>query len=314
MSVIAAAVVTSAVGSAYSSYKGAKAQGDAVDAQRDAADQQNDLARDQFAWNKKVYEEDTRPAAKADAALRTRLADDMLQTSSEQRDFARDQREYYEDTFQPVERQVVTDAMDYDSADKVASRADRAGAEVSQQFANARGQNWRGLARMGINPNSGAFAAMGQRSVTDQALGTAQAKNNSRQTSEDKAIALRAGAANFGRNMPNTSSNFYAGSVNSGSAAGAQSGAGLAGTLASNIPMNNAYQSYFNNTGAAANRLADSYGMAANGWNNAAAGLGGLTGGLIQGAGGLGGVGGLFGFGGGGVQGLPSGADASLFW
>jgi hypothetical protein len=99
---------------------------------------------------------------------------------------------------------------------------------------------------MGINPNSSAFARANANLVNQQALASAGMQTGAAFDTMDKGIALRAGAANFGRNMPNTAAQF-GGLANS--TAGTSSGVSGAGV---------------NTAGAAGNFMNQGFGLAGN--------------------------------------------------
>jgi hypothetical protein len=82
--------------------------------------------------------------------------------------------------------------------------AGQAAADVTQAYAGALDQNQRNMERMGVNPNSGRFAALTNEINLNKAKDTAGAMNKARNDTEMQGIALRTGAAQFGRNMPNT--------------------------------------------------------------------------------------------------------------
>jgi hypothetical protein len=182
-----------------------------------AAQANAEIAKEALDFYKGIYASDIRPAQEKQQALADRLVDDYLDTSATQKQFATDQNAYYKETFQPVERQMVRDAMEYDSDANVKRVSGEAAANVNQQFSNARGQSARLAGRYGLA--STAFSGPQGASERAQALGAAGAATGAANAVRDKGIALRAGASNFGRNMPNTASNFYAGSNASNSAA-----------------------------------------------------------------------------------------------
>lgn len=167
------------------------------------------LGEDAFRWYQDIYNRDLRPAQEEQRSLQRGLISDYLTDRQSQRQFAQDQQAYYNRTFRPVEEQMARDAMNYDSASNISRRQGIAGAAVTQAFSNARGQANRNLSRFGLNPNSGAFAATNSRLANQQALATAGARTGAAFDTMDRAIALRAGAANFGRNMPNTAASYF---------------------------------------------------------------------------------------------------------
>lgn len=182
-----------------------------------AAEANAEVAKEALNFYKGIYASDILPAQRRQQDLGDRLVGDYLDTSRRQKDFANEQNAYYKDTFQPVERQMVRDAMDYDSDENVKRVSGEAAANVNQQFSNVRGQSARLAGRYGLT--STAFSGPQGAAERAQALGAAGAATGAAGAVRDKGIALRAGASNFGRNMPNTASNFYAGSNASSAAA-----------------------------------------------------------------------------------------------
>jgi hypothetical protein len=133
----------------------------------------------------------------------------------------------------------------------------------------------------------------------------------------DKGIQLRAGAANFGRNMPNTSLAAFSGANSSSGVAGGAANSALTGTMSATAGMNNAY-------GARMNAIGSSTGLLTSALNNSArfagadaAGWGGFAGGMLQrglsGINARGGFGGMFGGSGGFVDQGGMGAASNAF-
>ena len=280
---VAAAVIGSAVvggiATSQASSRGADAQNRATDAATAASQEQNQLSRDQFNWNKDIYERDIRPAQQRAQDLNEKIANDALSSSQQQRQFAQEQQQYYKDTFQPLEKKMVSDATNYDSQENIARRSGIASANVNQQFSNVRGQNARLAGRYGLT--STAMSGPAGASERAQALGAAGAETGAAFDTMDKGIALRAGAANFGRNMPNTAAQFgQVGNQSSGVASGA-AGAGMnAATSGANF-MNNAYNTRIGGINTATNMFTNAMNNSSNYWGNQAAGWGNFTGGMI---------------------------------
>jgi hypothetical protein len=296
-----AAVTAAVVGAgavAYSAKKASKAQSQATAAASDAAARQDELSREQFEWNKQIYERDVAPAERANRELQTRLTNDFLDTSAQQKRFAQEQRDEYVNTYLPNERRVVQEAQDFDSAGNVARRSGIAAANVNQQFSNATGQRSRLLTRFGMNPNSSTFARQAGEDSRAQALAAAGAQTGAAFDTVDKAIALRSGVANFGRNMPNTAANFFSGSNSSNQAASGASAAAVNSAMSAPSFMNNAYASRIGGIGASGALMSNALSNSASMWSDVTQGLGGMTGSLVNKAGGFDavarGVGGLF--------------------
>jgi hypothetical protein len=262
-----------------------KAQQAATDAATRAASETNQLSRDQFDWNKQIYERDVAPMQKVQQETQLRVVDDALARADKQDRLADEQKSYYDSTFKPIEQQVARDAMDYDSAGNMERRSGMAAANVNQQFSNAMGQRTRMAGRYGLG--SSTFANQAGADSRAQALGAAGAKTGAAFDTLDKGIQLRAGAANFGRNMPNTALSSFSGANGSSGVAGSASNAALNGATSSAGFMNNAYGSRINGINASTGLFTNAMNNSANMWGNAASGLGSIAGGLYQKSGGF---------------------------
>lgn len=190
------------------------------------------ISEDALRWYQGIYSSDIKPAQDEDRAMRQQMIQQFLTDSALQREFAREQQDYYRQTFKPIEEQVARDAMDYDSQANIERRQGIAGAAVTQAFSQARDQAARDLQRRGLNPNSGSFAAMNSRLTNAEALGVAGARTGAAFDTTDRAIALRAGAANFGRNMPNTAAGYFGLSNQTSGLAGQTSSGGINNMIA----------------------------------------------------------------------------------
>jgi len=186
----------------------------------EAAKMSAELGKEALDFYKTIYESDIKPAQERDMALRERVTDDFMESSAQQRQFAQEQRDFYKDTFQDVERRTVADAMEYDSDENVQRRMGIAGSAVTSQMSNAAEQNRRALSAYGINPNSGAFARANNQAAIAGGVASASAQTGAAFDTMDRGIALRSGVANFGRNMPNTAAQYFsqAGAAGAGAA------------------------------------------------------------------------------------------------
>lgn len=180
----------------------------------EAAKMQAQLAKESFDFYKTTFENDLRPMMQKDLALREELQTRGLDIMERQQGMADEQWGLYKDTYLPVEQRAAQDAMEYDSEANVGRRMGIASASVNQQFSNAQQQNARALARYGVNPNSSVFARENAKLMNEQALAAAGLQTGAAFDTMDRAIALRAGAADRGRGVTGTVGNF----LNSGSA------------------------------------------------------------------------------------------------
>lgn len=185
---------------------------------KQAAD--NDLA-----FRQQVYA-DARPYAQGLAQLSQQVAQQQLSMSQDAQNHSNQQWNDYVSNYQPLEHQMVQDAMNYGGAADQQQQAGRAVADVNAQMSNQRGQSMRALSSMGVNPNSGRMAAMARQSDIMGAASAAGAATNARTNARNQGVSLRSGAAAFGRNMPNTAGQMIGLSTNAGSASVANTNTG----------------------------------------------------------------------------------------
>ncbi len=249
-----------------------------------AAQQNAEVAKEALAFNKQVYA-DNQPRQAASDALATRVVNDQLAISQQNQTQAADQWNRFQTIFAPVENQTVADATNIDSAGELARASGEAAAGVQTQFDNAAGQRIRSQAAMGINPNSGRAMAMDSEAQLGLAASKAGASNNARLVARDRGIALRAGVANFGRNMPNTAANAYSTAITGGNSAMTNQNSTMATANANAGQMNTGFNTSINGTNSAMQGLNQQYGNQLSAWNaqqqagaTGAAGLGQLAG------------------------------------
>lgn len=289
---------------------------DANEIARETAKLQHELGKETLEFNKEYYRDVVRPAADFDMQTRQTMMPRLMQAFDNQERFADQQREDYLENWQPLEQRVRDDALNYDSSENIGRRMGIAASAANQQFSNAAGQMARNLGRYGINPNSSAFARTNANLANQQALTSAGMQTQAAFDTMDRGVALRAGAANFGRNMPNAAATFgQLGNQTASTGAGITGGGVTTSSAAGNF-MNQGFglgagildRSAATNLGAARNSVS----IADNNMRLAAAqaqGVGSLFGGIGQGIG----MWGRTGFplpGGGGGFGIPGGLGA----
>jgi hypothetical protein len=242
----------------------------------EAAKANAEIARESLDFYKSVYETDIKPMQKKDQELREGLIGDMRSSMQQQQKFADDQNAYYKDTFQPVEKKMVQEAMGYDSDANIAQRRGIASASVNNAFSNARDQQSRSLSAYGVNPNSGAFARANASLTGQQALTDATAQNQADFETRDKGIALRAGAANFGRNMPNTAATYYSNANSAGSQASGISAQGMDSVNRNAATMGSGFGTAIQGNQSAGNLYLGKFGAEMQGYQADQAAVGGL--------------------------------------
>lgn len=234
--------------------------GQAAMSNADLSKEMAGVAREQLAWEKE--------RADRQDPLVEQIVNQQISQGDTNQARADEQWNIYKNMFEPVESQMVSDAMGFDSQERKDRMAGQAAAGVTQSYANTNDQNDRNMERMGINPNSGRFAALRNETGMNQAKDTAGAMNKARTDTELQGIALRTGAAQFGRNMPNTGIAADSLALNAGNAAVGNMNTSNA---ARNASMNSAAQWFGGAVGGnnSAGGLANAqYGNQLNAWNS----------------------------------------------
>jgi hypothetical protein len=111
--------------------------------------------------------------------------------------------------FAPVERSLAKEAMEYDTGAAQERFASQAAADQQNAFANQQGQMNRGLAAMGVNPNSARFMALQDQSNFANAAARAGAQTAARQQADTLGWAKRADVAGLGRGLVGASQGAY---------------------------------------------------------------------------------------------------------
>lgn len=132
------------------------------------------------------------PLQKQQTEFGLRAAQTAYDQSQEDRVFMLDRRGQLSE----MQDQLVQDAKSFDSEAKANELARKAQASVQQSFDNTEAQQMRSLSRMGVNPNSGKFAAMSNQNSLAKASASAGAANNARTQAEDMGYKLTDRATN----------------------------------------------------------------------------------------------------------------------
>lgn len=225
-----------------------------------------EIAQEALNFYKQAYE-DSKPRQAQTDALAKQLVDEQLATSKQNRTQAEEQWQRFQDTYIPVEDKVVQDAMTIDSEGEQSRAAGEAAAGVQAQYDSGIAQGRRRMASMGINPNSGRSAALEQEGALGLAAAKAGASTDARLKARDRGITLRAGVANFGRNMPNTAANYYGLSTTSGNSAMSNNIAAQNAANANTGIMGQGYSTAMQGNTSAANILNQQYNSQLNAWN-----------------------------------------------
>jgi len=183
-----------------------------------AALMQAETGKEWLSFAKDAFAGSTERQADLDA-LTKQVSEQQLGIASDQADWARSDRQRYEETFKPIEDQFISEATNYATPEKQAEAAAEAKADVATATAESRGQAERQATAMGINPASGRYAGIDRAGELGTALASADAQNKARQQVRDKGLALKADVANLGRGLPAQSAQAAALGLNAGSSA-----------------------------------------------------------------------------------------------
>lgn len=256
-----------------------------AEASKESAEYSFRLGREQLEWAKQRYADDKQIIdSVVESALRRQDINDRA---------ALDDRQRYENLYQPLEDQLVDDAESMMSPERERYEMGRAGAQVAQQFDAQRQAAAQNLEAFGVDPSSTRFAALDSGMRIQQAAAQAGAENQARNMTEATGRALRSEAINVGRGYPGQVAGTYGTALQSGNAgvnsalAGTASGASSMGTAPQYMGMGNQALGTWGNTlnTGYQNQLAQ---FQAN--QQASSGIGGLLGatvGAIGNAGGL---------------------------
>ena len=197
-----------------------------IDAYKDLGNKYLQFSQQQFQTANDRYEQSL-PYQRALMDNQSRLMDGQIRGQALALKQAEDDYNYNVSTFRPLERQLISQAQEYNTDAERERLASQAGANVQQAVDNQRGQSMRALERMGVNPNSGRFAALMAGTGLDAARMQAQAQNAATLQARDTGFARLAGVTGMGRGLSGQS--IAAISAGSG-AAGAGSNAASVGS------------------------------------------------------------------------------------
>jgi hypothetical protein len=204
-----------------------------------AAQANAEVGREALAFNKQVYE-DNKPRQALTDEYSIKAADASLASMDSSTALAKDYADYMKGTFRPVEGAIVGEAMK-DTTGEQEQAATDAGAGVDTQFNAQRENTARGMASLGINPNSGKWATVNQQSGDQQAASKADAMNKARLATKQISWAKKMDAAGLGRNLPSSQATSAGLALTAGNSATANVGAGSAAANASAGLMNQGF-------------------------------------------------------------------------
>jgi hypothetical protein len=105
----------------------------------------------------------------------------------------------------PLEDQIIKEAREYDSAERMAAEAGKADSAVVQAYDKATAGAQRDMLRSGLNPNSAKALALRENASLSQAATAANASTAAAEAVKSKGFAMRMDSAALGRNLaPNS--------------------------------------------------------------------------------------------------------------
>lgn len=156
---------------------------------QESVKQQSEEARaragEQYAWEK---------------AQEPRITEDLDRAL----DISKSEWERYNNLFRPVEDRLVADVQAYDSPEEMDRVRQEAMANANQALDTAARSRRVELMRMGVNPSAGAISSPDSSMDVSRSIAVSDAANRATAGRRDQAIALRAGVAGFGRQLPST--------------------------------------------------------------------------------------------------------------
>jgi hypothetical protein len=184
-------------------------------ANQKAAELSYKLGQEQLAWAKEQYA--------SDKQIYEKIVDGFLGDMDESSANAAKDRAFYEDYFQPLEKDLANEAKTFDTQERRQREMGAAQAGVAQQFDAQRDNAQRELEAYGIDPSSTRYGALDIGIRTAQAAAQAAAGTAANNRVEDVGRALRSEAINVGRGYPGQVAQSYQ--------TASQAGSGAAGTV-----------------------------------------------------------------------------------
>lgn len=187
--------------------------------------QMADVAREQLDFNREVYREGQPRQASMDR-LASKLATQQMDMADESRGRATELWDRWKAESAPLESEFTDLARNAGGEADQEQAASTAAADVAQAEEVARGTQERNLLSLGVNPNSGKFAAAKQGLSLVSAANRASAMNTARRSAVDRGLTLKSSAINIGRGLPALGLSSDQLALSGGNSAGANSQVG----------------------------------------------------------------------------------------
>lgn len=179
-----------------------------------------EIAREQLDWSREMWAEQK--------GLITQIMDTQLPMMEEQWRISQEDRQRYEDLYQPLEEEYLTKTSEWDSPGRRNEQAAKAQAEVASQFESQRQNALQRLESYGVDPSQTRNAALDVGVRIEQAKAQALAAQTARDQTEREGIGMQGETINVGRGLPSQGLQ-YAGSALAASQAAQSGGAAWQG-------------------------------------------------------------------------------------
>jgi hypothetical protein len=172
------------------------------------ANQDYQLQEQELNWSKQQY-------ANEEPYVNQLLQQDISNSGS-QSAIAGQQQQFYDSTYQPIEKEFATEAQNYGNADNQNQQAGAAEASVASSYDAARASAQSSLESYGIDPSQTRFGALDLGTQVSQAAATAAAGTQSRLNTQMTGLQLESQAINTGRGYANSVAQSFGGAASSG--------------------------------------------------------------------------------------------------
>jgi hypothetical protein len=270
--VAAAAIGTTAVAGMYSAKKAAGAAKDAKRTAGEMAASQLALDSETLDFYKSQYA-DQKPLQQEQARIANEVSTAQLASMKQNDTIAKDYYDYQTGTFRPMEKAIVADAQNYDTAERRNEKAGQAVADVGMQAELGRQANVRQMQRMGVNPNSGKMMAMNNQLALGEAVAKAGAANKARDAVETQGFARKMDAASLGRGLASNQATSAGVALNAGNSAVNNATTPINTIGGMTQTMGQGYNAASNGMASAHNLINTANNNQASMWGNAATGL-----------------------------------------
>ena len=270
--VAAAAIGTTAVAGMYSAKKAAGAAKDAKRTAGEMAASQLALDSETLDFYKSQYA-DQKPLQQEQARIANEVSTAQLASMKQNDTIAKDYYDYQTGTFRPMEKAIVADAQNYDTAERRNEKAGQAVADVGMQAELGRQANVRQMQRMGVNPNSGKMMAMNNQMALGEAVAKAGAANKARDAVETQGFARKMDAASLGRGLASNQATSAGVALNAGNSAVNNATTPINTIGGMTQTMGQGYNAASNGMASAHNLINTANNNQASMWGNAATGL-----------------------------------------